>query len=198
MAINFEPLIKKKRTITYLDDSLLQSQTKAKMFTIIGEYHQLLPKGGLKAVLNETLLVLRKVEFLGHVISEQGIETVAKRVKYLQNLKSPESKRVVMKIFGCLGFHTCYIRNLHVDSQPFYELIKDTSPFKWTEQHEELFKKTKTRISEDSIMAVPSKKYPFHIHVDSSNVETGCILFQQIPEGKRIVSFNSRIFDNAE
>ena len=47
-------------------------------------------------------------------------------------------------------------------------------------------------------MAVPSTEYPFHIHVDSSNVGTGCILVQQFPEGKRIVSFNSKVFDNAE
>ena len=37
-----------------------------------------------------------------------------------------------------------------------------------------------------------------HIHVDSSNVGTGCILVQQFPEVKRIVSFNSKVFDNAE
>ena len=34
--------------------------------------------------------------------------------------------------------------------------------------------------------------------MDSSNVGTGCILTQQFPEGKRIISFNSRIFDKAE
>ena len=198
MAINFEPLIKKKKAITYLDDSLLQSHTKAEMFTIIHEYHQLLRKGGLKAAPDKTHFFLRKVKFLGHVISEQGIQPVAKRVKDLQNLKSPENKRDVMKVLGCLGFYSCYIKNLHVDSQPFYELIKDTTPFKWTDQHEQLFKEIKTRISEDTILAVPSTKYPFHIHVDSSNVGTGCILVQQFPEGKRIVSFNSRVFDNAE
>ena len=54
------------------------------------------------------------------------------------------------------------------------------------------------RIPEDTILAVPSTEYPFHIHVDSSNVGTGCILVQQFPEGKRIVSFNSRVFDKAE
>ena len=48
MAMNFELLIKKKKV--YLDDSLLQYQTKAKMFTIILEYHQILCKEGLKAV----------------------------------------------------------------------------------------------------------------------------------------------------
>ena len=123
-----DQLVKKKQAITYLDDSLLQSQTKGEMFTILHEFHQLLRKGGLKAAPDETHL-LRKVKFLGHVISQYGIQPVAKRVQDLKNLKSPECKRNVMKVLGCSGFYSCYIKNLHVDSQPFYELIKDTTPF---------------------------------------------------------------------
>ena len=166
------------------------------MFTIIHEYHQLLRKAGLKAAPEKTNFI-RKVKFLGHVISEQGIQPLAKRVQDLKNLKSPESKRDVMKVLGCLGFYSCYIKNLHVDSQPFYDLIKATTPFKWTKEHENLFTDIKS-ICEDTILAVPSTEFPFHIHVDSSNVGTGCILVQQFPEGKRIVSFNSRVFDKAE
>ena len=198
MAIHFEPLIKRKQAITYLDDSLMQAQTKQEMFTLIHEYHQLLRKAGLKAAPEKTNFFIRKVKFLGHVISEQGIQPLAKRVQDLKNLKSPESKRDVMKVLGCLGFYSCYIKNLHVDSQPFYDLIKATTPFKWTKEHEDLFTDIKSRICEDTILAVPSTEYPFHIHVDSSNVGTGCILVQQFPEGKRIVSFNSRVFDKAE
>ena len=51
---------------------------------------------------------------------------------------------------------------------------------------------------ENTILAVPSTDYPFHIQVDSSNVGTGCILIQQFPEGKRIIYSNSRIFNKAE
>ena len=198
MAINFELLIKKKKAITYLDDSLLQSQTKAQMFTIIHEHHQILRKGVLKAAPDKTHFFLRKVHFLGHIISEQAIQPVAKRLKDLQKPKSSESKRDVMKVPGCFGFYSCYIKNLHVDSQPFHELIKDPTPFKWTDQHEELCNGIKTRNSEGTILAVPSTEYSFHIHVDSSNFRTRCILVQQFPKGKRIVSFNSRVLENAE
>ena len=34
--------------------------------------------------------------------------------------------------------------------------------------------------------------------MDSSNVVTGCIVIQQFPEGKRIISFNSAVYDKAE
>ena len=199
MTIHFDPLIKKKQAITYIDDTIMQSQNKKEMFTIINEYHTLLRKAGLKAAPDKTFFFLKKVKFLGNVISPEGIQPIAKRVKDLKNLKSSECKRGVTKVLGCLGFYSCYIKNLYVrDSQPFYDMIKDSTSFHWTDEHEKLFQSIKDRISEDTILAVPSTDYPFHIHVDSSNVGTGCILIQQFPEGKRIISFNSRVFDKAE
>ena len=119
-----------------------------------------------------------KVKFHGHFISEQAIQPVAKRVIDLQNLKPAKRKRDVLNFLGCQGFYSCYVKNLHVKSQPFYELIKGTIPFKWNNQDEELFGEVRTRNSEDTITAVPSIEYPFHIHVDSSKVGTGCILVQ--------------------
>ena len=176
----------------------MQSQNKNEMFTVINEYHTLLRMAGLKAAPDKTFFFLKKVNFLGHVISPEGIQAIAKRVKDLKNLKSPESKRDVLKVLGCLRFYSCYIKNLHVDSKPFYDLIRDSTPFHWTHEHEKLFQLIKDRISEDTILAVPSTDYPFNIHVDSSNVGTGCIVIQHFREGKRIISFKSRIFDKAE
>ena len=198
ITINFDPLIRRKQEITYIDDTIMQSQTRSEMFTIINEYHTLLRKAGLKAVPDKTFFFLKKVKFLGHFISPKGIHPIAKRVDALRNLKSPQSKRDVMKVVGCLGFYNCYIKNLHVDSQPFYGLIKDSTTFDRTEEHETLFNSIEERIHKDTVLAVPSTDYPFHIHVDSSNVCTGCILIQQFPERKRIISFISRVFDKAE
>ena len=104
MTIHFDPLIRKKQAITYIDDTIMQSQNKDEMFTVINEYHTLLRKAGLKAVPDKTYFFLRKAKFLGHVISPEGIQPIAKRVKDLKNLKSPQSNRDVMKILGCFGF----------------------------------------------------------------------------------------------
>ena len=153
------------------------------MFTVINEYHTHLRKAGLKAASDKTFFLLKKVKFLGHVISPEGIQPIAKRVKDLKNLKSPESKRDIMKVLGGLGFHSCCIKNLHVDTQLFYELIKDSTPFHCTHDHEKLFQSIKDRTSEDTILSVPSTDYPFHNHVDSSNVRTGSLLIPQFPEG---------------
>ena len=160
----------------------MQSQTRSEMLSIINEYHNLVQKTGLKPAPDKTFFFLKKVKFLGHVISLEGIQPIAKRVDMLRNLNSPHSKRDVMKVLGCLGFYSCCFKNLHVDSQPFYDLIRDSTPFHWTEEHQKLFNSIKERSHKDTVLAVPSTDYTFHIHVDSSNVGTGCILIQQFPE----------------
>ena len=63
MTIHFEPLIKKKQAITYKDDTIMQSQNKGEMFSIIHEYHTLLRKAGLKTTPEKTFFFLKKVKF---------------------------------------------------------------------------------------------------------------------------------------
>ena len=73
MTIRFDPLIAEKQAITFTDHTIMQSQNKNKIFTFINEYHTLVGKAGLKAALDITVLFLKKVKFLGHVISPEGI-----------------------------------------------------------------------------------------------------------------------------
>ena len=129
MTIHFQPLIKKKQAITYIEDTIMQSQNKSEMFSIVHEYQNFFRKACLKAAPEKTLFFLKKVNFFGHVISSESIQPIAKRVHDLKNLKSPECKWDVMKVLGCLGFYSCYIKNPHVDSKSFYDLIRDSTSF---------------------------------------------------------------------
>ena len=129
---------------------------------------------------------------------EQWIQLIAKRVYVLKNLKTPENKRDVMRIFGSFGWYSHYIRNLQVNCKLLYELTQENTPFIWTDEHEQVFKQIKVDKSSDTILAFPDVRYTFHIYKDSSNVGTGSILVQGFAVGKRIVSFNSSIFDKTE
>ena len=48
MTIHFDPVIRKKQAITYIDDTIKQSQNKNEMFTVINEYYTLHRKASLK------------------------------------------------------------------------------------------------------------------------------------------------------
>ena len=44
MTIHFAPLIKSRRAVTYIDDTIMQAETAEKMYSIINKYHLLLRK----------------------------------------------------------------------------------------------------------------------------------------------------------
>ena len=88
--------------------------------------------------------------------------------------------------------------NFHKDAKPLYNLTRGDVNINWEEEHEKLFNILKEKFAHDISLAIPNANYSFHIHADSSNLGTGCILIQQFPDRKRIVSANSRVFDKAE
>ena len=72
MTIPFDPLIKEKQAITYIDKTIVQSQNKNEMFTVINEYHTLLRQANLKADPDKTIFFLKRVKFFDHVIFPDG------------------------------------------------------------------------------------------------------------------------------
>ena len=145
MTIHFAEMIVRKQAITYTDDIILQAKTKKDMWKILESYFQCLKPSGLKAAPNKTRIFLTKVQIPRHIVSDKGIEPVAKNVPDLKHLKSPENKRDVFRILRSLGFYSTFMKNLHVDSKPFYELLRNGVPFKWTRSMKNFFRTLKTK-----------------------------------------------------
>ena len=138
------------------------------MFDTIREYHSLLRKANLKAAPDKTFFFLRKVKFLGHVVSKDGLSPIASRIDDMKKLKSPESKTEVLGVLGVMGFYSTYIINFHVDAKCLYELANSNDKFQWLPCHEEVFQKLKDKFCHDISNAISNVNYPFHIHADSS------------------------------
>ena len=46
-----------------------------------------------------------------------------------------------MSFIGALNFYTNNIENLHINLKPFYDLLHENTPWKWTDENESLFQK---------------------------------------------------------
>ena len=74
MRYAFGPLKKKqKKAITYIDDTLLQSENKNEILDTIREYQSLLRKANIKAAPDKTIFFLQKVKLFGHVVSKDSL-----------------------------------------------------------------------------------------------------------------------------
>ena len=199
MRYAFGPLIKEKKAITYIDDTRRQSNTKEEMFSKRKEYDAQLRKADLKAASDKTMCFLRKVKFLGHVISENTLSPVIWRIDDIKNLKNPNSFTDVLSVFGALGFYSNYVIYFHIVAKPLNVLTRGDVNFKWEGEHEKVLYILKEKFAHDISLAFPNANYPFHMHADSSNLGTGFILIQQFLDlHQRIASESSRVFDKAE
>ena len=62
----------------------MQPQSNNEMFTGINKNRNLPRKARLKAALDKTFFLLKKVRFLGHDISPEGIQTYCETTKRLE------------------------------------------------------------------------------------------------------------------
>ena len=141
-----------------------------RLFTINNEYNILARKADFTTAFDETIFLLRMVKSVDHMISPEGMKPIASRVEDLRNVQSLECKRDVIKVLECLGLSGCYIKILQVGSQPFYDLVKTTTSFHGTVEHQNRFQSTKDRNTQETTLAVPSTDYPIHFNAGSSYI----------------------------
>ena len=139
----------------------------------------------------------KNYKLLGDIMPPQGIQPIAIKVRDLKKLKSPKSKRDVMKVLECLGFYSWYFKNLHVDSQTFYELIKGSTLSSGQLNTRNFSNQLRTRSVETLSLLCFLLNIPLTFRWSRPMLEPA-VLSQQFPEGELVISFICRIFDTVE
>ena len=167
-----------------LDDSLLLSNSKEHMFQIIEQLHDISTKNNLKLAPEKSSLMLLKVKFLGHEIDYNTINPIHSKLAAIRKIPSPTGKVALMSFIGAVNFHTKSIEKVHINMKPFYDILHENTPWKWTDENETLFQKLKMSLTSDTELTIPNTKHPFFITVDASFIGLGAVLFQLNKENK--------------
>ena len=81
--------------IVYIDDTLIYSGDEKTHVKLVQEVLFRLDKAGLGVNHRKSSFHIKKVEFLGYIISEQGIEMSAAKVEEVQNWATPRKVKDV-------------------------------------------------------------------------------------------------------
>ena len=109
MSSIFKPLIRKNKTIAYLDDVFIQGTTTDTMLLTLTQYHTILEQENLKAAPNKSFFFLDSVKFLGHQIQNNHIHPLKSKIDGFQKLQPPKRKELkTMLDFSC-SFQYIYI-----------------------------------------------------------------------------------------
>ena len=138
--------------------------------------------------------MLLKVKFLGHEIGYNTIKPNYSKIAAIHKIPSPTGKVDLMNFIGALNFYTKIIGKLHIIIKPFYGLLHENTPWKWTDEHETLFQQLKMSLTSETELTIPNTKHFFFITLDALLIGLGAVLFQINEENDmKVISYNSRI-----
>ena len=169
------------------------------MFQLIEQLHIISTKNNLKFAPEKSFFMLLKVKILEHEIGYNTIKLIHSKIAAIEKLPSPSGKVAFMSFIGAPNFYTKFIEKLHINLEPFYNLLHENTPWKWTDEHESLFQKLKMSLTSETELTIPNTKHPFFITVVASLIGLGAVLFQLNEQNKmKAISYNSRILNPQE
>lgn len=188
-----------KCLVLYLDDILIYSDNKKDHLRDIRRVLTLLRKAGLYCKLSKCSFMQDETEFLGHIISKDGLKTNAGLVKAIREWPVPSTQRHVMQFLGLTNFYHQYIDHYADLALPLTALLGSDTPFVWTQAQQGAFEALKTAVTTAPVLRIFDPALSTAVETDASGFAIGAVLFQIDSNGvSRPVAFTSRKLSQAE
>ena len=147
-------------------------------------------KYGLKLKPKKCEFFKDKVEFLGHIVSQNKLEVGSEYIDALTNWKIPTTTVEVERFLGFVNYHRNFIKDLAEIAKPLYGLT-GKNKFHWLEQHQAAFEKLRTALSTEPVLTIPNTSGEFILDCDASQFAIGGEL-SQIQDGQeRVIGYCS-------
>ena len=194
-----------KICVIYLDDLIIFSDTFESHLERLDIVLSRLKACNLKLAAEKCFFFKQKVKFLGHVVSEKGIETDPEKIEKVKNWPTPANADELRSFLAFAGYYRRFIKDFSKMARPLSDLLPPTSTkkknmpeWKWTENEEIVFNKLKAVLCSPPILAYPDFKQPFELHTDASIKALGAVLYQTQGDQKRVIAYASRSLTKAE
>nr|GFC17785.1 putative reverse transcriptase domain-containing protein [Tanacetum cinerariifolium] len=140
-----------KFMIVFIDDILIYSKDEKEREEHLRKILELLKKGELYAKFSKCEFWNPKVQFLGHVIDNQGLT----------------------------GYYRRFIEGFSKVSRPMTKLTQKKVEFEWGDTQEAAFQLLKQKLCSAPILALPEGSEDFIVYCDASNKGLGVVLMQR-------------------
>ena len=168
--------------IVYLDDIITYSDTKEEHLKRLEVVFQTLAAAGLKLKPSKCFFFKEEIDYLGHVVSGEGISTNPKKVEAVTKWPTPQTVYDVRSFLGFVGYYRRFIKNYSKIANPIREVItglenqskrttKKTT-IEWEEAVDSAFEHLKELRVSAPILAYPDYQLPF---TDSSSEGLGFV-----------------------
>ena len=151
-------------------------------------------KANLK--LNKSKMNLRKpeVSFMGHVITSKGIKPNPKKVKAVEEMPRPTSKKELSSLLGFVNYLSKFLGRIAEVAKPLREVTSKEARRLWSPQHETAFTDIKQLVVNHPVLKFYDPQAEVTLQCDASEYGLGATLLQ---DGQP-VAFASRTLSPTE
>ena len=144
-------------------------------------------------------LGMRRIEFLGHVVSSEGVEPQWDKVEAIDALPAPKNASEVRTFLGMATYYCKFLPEYSHIKKPLTELTKQTTTWQWTPVEEAAFQRIKDLLKSAKVLRNPDWNRPFHLHTDWSKAGVGAVLSQTSEDSvEYVIAYASRMNSTAE
>ena len=119
-----------------------------------------------------------EVQYVGHVISKDGLKVSPEKVRAIQEMPAPTDVAGVKRVLGLVQYLAKFIPNLSDVSDPLRILVKNDVQWHWNREQQQSFDELKRLVSTAPVLRFYNVDEPVTVSVDASSKGLGVVLLQ--------------------
>ncbi|XP_077947562.1 uncharacterized protein LOC144388873 isoform X2 [Gasterosteus aculeatus] len=196
--------------LLYLDDVIVFSSTVDEHLKRLDAVLSRLQQEKLKVKFEKCCFFRTEVNYLGHVITEDGVATDPGKLSAVANWPRPTNATELRSFLGFCSYYRRFVEGFAKIAAPLHRLVANMIDARtkkasrkiigelWTEQCEKSFQDLKSRLISAPVLAYADFSLPFILEVDASLSGLGAVLSQEQDGKVRPVAYASRTLTPAE
>ena len=165
----------------FIDDVIVFGKTYEEHLENLRLVFQRIREANLKLAPHKCEFFKRRVKYVGHVVSKEGIEIDQQKVDAVINWPKPTTPEQVRRFLGFVGYYRRFIQNFSRVSRPLTDLMptphskrskkkKSTTKkeWKWNKEQDTAFETLKQHLISARILGYSDSSLPYELHTDAS------------------------------
>lgn len=134
------------------------------------------------------------MEFLGYVVSGEGVSTDPKKTEAVKQWPTQKNIREVRGFVGHCSYYRKFVPDFATIAEPLHMLTRKNQRFLWTPECEKSFTLLKSKLTESPALALPRDTGLFILDTDASDCGIGAVLSQVQDGSERVICYASRLY----